>query len=233
MMRFSAKEFNEKYGIFNLQWFGVTIVDLSDDLNVTTYAYGKILSTFCIVKHEDVYVIHGEYVQYCISSSPFWTKEVRYFHLGQHNDNGEPAIRKWNGDNIVEEIWKVKNVIHRVNGPAVSKWNDEKLVLEEKWYKNGYYHRDDGPAIYKCGDDLECTSEYWYKDGKLHREDAPAKSGFNYKYLYEKWYKNGVLHRENGPAYCKWKVVDDDLYELTKWYYNGEEYEPTLTKCAI
>jgi hypothetical protein len=57
-----------------------------------------------------------------------------------------------------------KNVLHRVDGPAVEGDDGSK-----HWYVNGRRHREDGPATEEPN-----GRKFWYINDMLHREDGPA-----------------------------------------------------------
>jgi len=45
------------------------------------------------------------------------------------------------------EIWTVNDREHRVDGPAVSEWNEFGEMIHEAWFVDGVRHREGGPAL--------------------------------------------------------------------------------------
>ena len=79
--------------------------------------------------------------------------------------------------------WKLNNVHHRLNGPAVIKRNGTKL-----WYQNGEIHRLDGPAVISTD-----GTKFWYQNEELHRLEGPA---IEYEDGTKEWYINNKQYSE-------------------------------------
>ena len=60
-----------------------------------------------------------------------------------HRING-PAMISPNGD----ELWFSRGQLDRLDGPAVTRYNDAGIYLQE-WRRHGDLHREDGPAVEK------------------------------------------------------------------------------------
>lgn len=87
-------------------------------------------------------------------------------------------------------VYTVDNLHHRIDGPSMSQYINDRLLFE-CWSLFGNLHREDDPAY------IEYMSEYetpflvgpytegdiyikkWYRDGKLHRTDGPARIFYN------------------------------------------------------
>ncbi len=124
----------------------------------------------------------------------------------QHREDG-PAVRRRVHINAPwDETWVQKGARHNSNGPAVLEYKDNVLNVEE-WWINGKKHRLDGPAYINKANGVTT----WFLDGNRHRIDGPAH--VNTKKDIESWYINGKLHRTDGPASRKGKN--------TWWYKNG------------
>ena len=112
------------------------------------------------------------------------------------------------------EKWVLNNKIHREDGPAVIRYNDEK-VIEEQWRVEGRLHRKNSPAIIRYKDGV-VTEEQWWVNDKSHRKDAPAIIRYNDGVVvYEEWFTNNIRHREDGPAIIRYS----DGAEW--WWING------------
>ena len=90
-----------------------------------------------------------------------------------------PIVPKRSIDSYGSIVYKVGDIYHKEDGPAVEHSSGRK-----DWYINGKRHREGGPAV-------EHSEGYkeWQIKGKLHREDGPAvvwSSGRKY------WYINGT-----------------------------------------
>ena len=60
-------------------------------------------------------------------------------------------------------------LLHRINGPAVLYANGDEL-----WYYRDLLDRLDGPAVTLYDDAGKIQRQEWRQDGDLHREDGPA-----------------------------------------------------------
>jgi hypothetical protein len=74
--------------------------------------------------------------------------------------------------------WRLNNLLHREDGPAVEYSFGTKL-----YFLNGQLHRVDGPAI-----EWRDGTKHWCLNGKLHREDGPA---IEYNDGGGEWHVNG------------------------------------------
>ena len=68
----------------------------------------------------------------------------------------------------------------------------------ERWILDGKLHREDGPAYIRYEDNATTIKEWWIENC-LHREDGPAYVVCkNQKIIYEEWWLDGaVLSKED------------------------------------
>ena len=98
-------------------------------------------------------------------------------------------------DGVVEEMWYLDSLLHRMDGPAVIRYNPDGKIVSNTWYVRGELHRDDGPAY------LSSTVEEWYQHNKRHRTHGPARIDKQYggKVVSRTWFTDGrMMARENG-----------------------------------
>ena len=100
--------------------------------------------------------------------------------------------------------YKLFNVIHNLNGPAILFYDEEYRYLV-----NGYLHKLDGPAVVGKN-----KKEYW-SHGVRHRLNGPAVIHANGKLEY---WQNGLLHREGGPA--RWRVLNYSVLNINHIFYH-------------
>jgi hypothetical protein len=63
---------------------------------------------------------------------------------------------------------------HRVGGPAIIAYDENKLLHFEKFYINGYLHREDGPANIGYFPNGSVQLEQFFLNGIQQRLDGPA-----------------------------------------------------------
>jgi antitoxin component YwqK of YwqJK toxin-antitoxin module len=100
---------------------------------------------------------------------------------------------------------------------------DKGLKLFEKWTNTKFQaHRLNGPAITYYDEYGNVTCEQWISNGKKHRLNGPAELTYysNGMVAYEMWCVDGVPHRADGPAY----VARDKNGVPTKetWFNRGK-----------
>jgi hypothetical protein len=101
---------------------------------------------------------------------------------------------------LTYEFWKINDIRHRANAPAVIVTQDGQIIYKT-WYKNGKIHRKNGPAVLGYDNGIICT-EFWYKNGLLHRDDGPASIWLRDK----RWFENGqFIKKEQKPKEIKAK----------------------------
>lgn len=133
------------------------------------------------------------------------------------------------------EIWRDENgLIHRENGPAVTKRDEDGQIVAEGWYSRGNLHRDDDmPAA------IWTTSQYlhreWYQHGIQHRDAGPANlvtttDTQREKVFREEWYQHGKRHRVGGPARL---MVSDwtGVVMSESWYRDGKYHRVDGPAC--
>jgi len=98
---------------------------------------------------------------------------------------------------------KYKYVLHREDGPAIIRYNEDGSIYYEFWYINGVRHREDGPTYIGYRADGSIAYEEWYWCGLQHRHDyTKAASICADGTCYYYWY--GV--------YCKPKELLDKKF---------------------
>jgi antitoxin component YwqK of YwqJK toxin-antitoxin module len=96
--------------------------------------------------------------------------------------------------NIRFEEYKLNDLIHRDNGPAITEYHDNGNIKCKHYYMNGALHKEDGPAIVYYYHNKNVWIEVYYLNGSLHREDGPAHiSYYEDKYIiyWKAYYLNG------------------------------------------
>lgn len=147
-----------------------------------------------------------------------------YYLYGQLHRLDGPAIHKYNLNGLnAMELYYINGKKHRVNGPAeiIYHSNGNKEYIEYR--NNGLLHRLDGPAYIGYYSNGHIDYESYYKNGRLHRLNGPAGIGYdkNGQSRYEVYYVNGDLHRLNGPAIIKY--YPDGRIESVEYWVNGVE----------
>lgn len=134
----------------------------------------------------------------------------------------------------VVEIWKKDGVLHRVGGPAITRYDEDTgEVTTREWYENGKRHREGAPAFIQkhCGFNVEI----WYKNGQEHRENAPAlvdRSTETGLVVNEQWYVNGRPHRRDGAAIIR-RELDTGIAVQEEWYLNGKHHRDNDAPAVI
>lgn len=83
-----------------------------------------------------------------------------------HREDG-PALTEWLANGvIVAEGWYYQNKPHRIGGPALKTWFDDSSLWAEEWMVYGKYHRDNGPAKTIWSISGCIRSEEWWMNGK-------------------------------------------------------------------
>jgi hypothetical protein len=131
-----------------------------------------------------------------------------------------------------------RSAYHRIDGPAIRKWNVNGVLIKESWYQNGHRHRDNGPAYRNWNNDGALTEEGWWQNGFLHRDNAPAYQQWNDagRLIEEEWWQNSRVHRDNGPAYQKWNdigVLVKEGWWRAGYYITPQEVEKILRPADI
>lgn len=86
----------------------------------------------------------------------------------RHRDDG-PAVKRYYEGNLIEAYWYKHGQINRdYDAPAFVKYDVKGKITQEIWALKGKIHRIGGPAIskYKNGSIVE---NMWYNDWKLYR----------------------------------------------------------------
>lgn len=100
---------------------------------------------------------------------------IAWFKSGKYHRINGPALQKWNlAGQLVYTEWIIENKMHRTDGPALQSWDDTGQLASAGWYKEGKLHRTDDPAYQEWNDAGQLTGETWYTMGKRHREGGPA-----------------------------------------------------------
>ncbi|MDP2696092.1 MAG: hypothetical protein Q8O87_02455 [bacterium] len=160
---------------------------------------GKTLSRSIWYKNGQRHRKDGPAIESSDGTKAWYINDIEFSKEDFESFNVENKIMvKTTYDNRTE--WKLHNLLHRENGPAVEYLNGTK-----EWRIKGKLHREDGPAIESA------ESKWWYKNGAIHRDDAPAVEFANGNKF---WCKNGKYHRADGPAI-------EYANGHTEWYFHG------------
>ena len=151
-----------------------------------------------------------------------------YFRYGLKHCEHSPAII----DTITNsEYWYYYGVLHRDNGPAVTKPTDASITYS--YFTYGLAERKDGPAEIIYNTELkENILETWMRAGRLNRtmdfnkSEGPAMtyaylSSYNKKTgeIYEAYFRDGGLHNLNGPASLNYT---NDEIKFSDYFINDE-----------
>lgn len=179
-------------------------------------------------KHDKLHRTDGPAIDYANGDKEWWVEGKCHRTDGpaieKYIDGKLVRLEKWVDDVKISEMtfhtvrlhtketlsdgtkqWKLKDELHRTDGPALIHPNGDKL-----WYVLGRLHRTDGPAV----EHTDGTKQ-WYLHGTRHRTDGPAVEHTNGS---KQWYYHGELHNENGPSI---EMHDNDgrIIKLEKWIY--------------
>jgi hypothetical protein len=93
-----------------------------------------------------------------------------YINGNMHREDGPAYIEYTHGIGqkntyLYSESWYIKNYLHRVGGPAITRYYPDKTKLAEQWYQEGVFHREDGPADVKYHESGSVLEKYYYLDG--------------------------------------------------------------------
>jgi hypothetical protein len=91
-------------------------------------------------------------------SSPNFIKITDKPHHGTHTQTWSINDNYINSSSISEK-WFLNGRLHRIDGPAFTRWSDGQKTLEE-WRVNGRLHRIGGPAATEWSDGQTCA--FWY-----------------------------------------------------------------------
>lgn len=102
--------------------------------------------------------------------------------------NTEPALVKYEGDKVYANIYYHHGEIYRKNGPAIILFKDD--ISQFWWISNKKIHRVGGPAVTTYINNKLVETIYVDND-KLHRENLPAYVKYNNKSSIKLWYNKG------------------------------------------
>ena len=119
---------------------------------------------------------------------------------------------------IKSEKWMLGDKLHRIDGPALVRYNKHGNVKFEEYYVNGEY-REDGPAVigfYLSGEIR--FEEYYSKDID---NDEPTRIEYSRKgsIIVKEWEVNGKYHRKDGPAVIRYYSSHGVLKILGEYYF--------------
>lgn len=127
------------------------------------------------------------------------------------------VIIEWPNKSPKFEIHHIDGIHHRIDGPAVIRWNEHGIKINEEYWRNGLLHREGGPATLK-----------WDKKGRI---------------LLEEYWNNGRRHNLNGPAIirtwsngkkCRNVFYINGKRMLSKWFSQlGKDIERDFPDEAI
>lgn len=154
-------------------------------------------------------------------------KILQWYRNGEsYRENNEAIYEKYYETGVIwQKSWGNGEIVHREDGPAIIRYNENGKVEEEEWYLNDKsFRRDGGPVLIRYHENGKIEEEVWLsKNGKYNRgDDLPAS--INYRedgtlYL-RKWYKNDQFHRRNGPAMIEYDENEKVIEE--RWYLRDE-----------
>jgi hypothetical protein len=156
-------------------------------------------------------------------------KKICYYNENKelHSEQNEPAFTEFYDEwhlNYLKE-WYKNGILHRENGPArIKSDNNGKLIIEE-YYQNGILHSENNypTTCRKQYHDYGYYSEMWYLNDKLHNIDRPAViiKDSNDNFVSVEAFVNGKRHRLNGPAHIMYHKYTNKI--STQIYYeNGK-----------
>jgi hypothetical protein len=156
-------------------------------------------------------------------------KKICYYNENKelHSEQNEPAFTEFYDEwhlNYLKE-WYKNGILHRENGPArIKSDNNGKLIIEE-YYQNGILHSENNypTTCRKQYHDYGYYSEMWYLNDKLHNIDKPAViiKDSNDNFVSVEAFVNGKRHRLNGPAHIMYHKYTNKI--STQIYYeNGK-----------
>ncbi len=109
-----------------------------------------------------------------------------YLCQGQSIMEGD-IKRCYSGDKLIHEQYFKNGNIHRENGHAHRRWNNNGVLIIETYRVNGEFHREDGPAIRQWNNHGLLIEEIWkWKWKGLRHTFGMIHTNFN------KSYKKGV-----------------------------------------
>lgn len=130
----------------------------------------------------------------------------------EYDPMGEVISEEWVGDELrIKNDLPSKIIYHKNGSPSICNWRF-----------NGIYHRIDGPAVIKFDRFGNIQQEQWFQNDKCHRQDGPAIIDNNYSNGYfwidgnditndvEIWMKN-----INMRDIWSWTDEDKMLFKIT------------------
>jgi hypothetical protein len=79
-----------------------------------------------------------------------------------HRTDGPAVIFYFKSGKVHNEQYMINGVTHRVDGPANICYDEDGFVYYNQWQINGMSHRVDGPAVIRYHSGSEWTHEYYY-----------------------------------------------------------------------
>lgn len=100
-----------------------------------------------------------------------------------------------NGLICIESYFGFSDHFHRLDGPAITEWDENGQKICEKYIIDDLYHREDGPAILRWHPDGSIRYHGYFFEDELHREDGPARITWDAKGNIESelFYRNGSI----------------------------------------
>lgn len=110
--------------------------------------------------------------------------------------SGSPYDTFHNNGRLHCREYHIDNILHRIDGPALSMWDSNGVLVLEEWYNKGIITRPENkPSI-----------STWYGNSALESKE---------------WYLDGEKHRTNGPALIFWREGGE--FDFCEWWVNGED----------
>ncbi len=117
--------------------------------------------------------------EYNFNSNQMLTNKTYRINGELHRDDGPARISYY--DNFLSnnkltkslEVYYQHDKLHRLDGPAYTKYSMFGDKTDEKWYKDNALHRLDGPALIMYKGDKTTRNIYYINDKKLDKTKLP------------------------------------------------------------
>jgi hypothetical protein len=107
---------------------------------------------------------------------------MKYIKLYEQREPQHNVYRRSDGS-IEWEAWWLKDMPHRMDGPAWISYYQDGSVSLEAWYLSGKLHREDGPARIQYRPDGSVEEESWWLDGEKVKDVTSQEDFEAWKYL--------------------------------------------------
>tara|TARA_R110002033_G_scaffold136310_5_gene175851 strand:- start:850 stop:1269 length:420 start_codon:yes stop_codon:yes gene_type:complete len=134
MAEYEFEEFIAIYGKFDKydEWHFSHVTHVCVDENVATlYRQNRYYGTLNMVFHEGKWKKHGIYTLSCLRTDYYFEYDVL------HREDGPAYISRHENGQIWLEVWYNNDRRHRLNAPAVQRWDNQGNLIEEYYYVDG------------------------------------------------------------------------------------------------